>query len=252
MDYKKFLQQQLEIKKTKNPSYSLRAFALWLEISPAHLSQLISGIRPMTNKIALKIINKFNFSPAEKIEFFESVHLELLEKDIRSNDDFFLINEDEFQLISEWHHFAILSCFNLKGVNTKHSWFAKRLGVDIATIDQAFERLMRLKIISKKNGKYMQDKKPIRTTTNVPVAAIRKYHAKNLELAADKMENVSIDKRELTSITMAINPKKLELAKELITDFKRRLADVLEHGEKTEVYTFSAQLFPNTILEEKK
>ena len=61
MDYKKFLQQQLNIKKARNSKYSLRAYAKWLGISPAHLSQLISGIRPMTSKISLKIIKKFNF-----------------------------------------------------------------------------------------------------------------------------------------------------------------------------------------------
>ncbi len=252
MDHRKFLQTQLEIKKAKNPSYSLRAFAQWLEISPAHLSQLISGIRPMTNKVSTKIIHKFNFSPAEKSEFIESMHFSYIEKDLKPDGDFFLLQEDEFQLISDWHHFAILSCLDLKGSNTKHSWFAKRLGVEVEVIDQAIERLVRLEIIAKKSGKYQQIKKPLRTTNNVPVSAIRKYHHKNLELAAEKMESVSMDMRELTSITMAINPKKIQLAKELMTDFKRRLAEVLEHGEKTEVYTFSAQLFPNTILEEKK
>ena len=250
MDHKIFLQQQLEIKKAKNPSYSLRAYAQWLEISPSHLSQLISGIRPMTNKISLKIMEKFNFSPAEKLEFLESVNCALIEKDIKIHDEFFLIKEDEFKLISDWHHYAILSCLDLKGSTAKHSWFANRLGVDVVVIDQAIERLLRLKIINKQNGKYIQIKKPLRTTSDVPVTAIRKYHSNNLDIAREKMEGVAVEKRELTSITMAINPKKLPIAKELITDFKRRLAAVLEHGEKTEVYTFSAQLFPITKLEE--
>ena len=252
MDYKKFLQQQLNIKKARNSKYSLRAYAKWLGISPAHLSQLISGIRPMTSKISLKIIKKFNFSPAEKVEFLESIHMSLIEENIQSNDEFFLLKEDEFQLISDWHHYAILSCFDLKGSSTKHAWFAKKLGIDIGLIDEAIERLIRLEIIGKSNGKYIQIKKPLRTSTDVPVAAIRKYHATNLELATEKIETIPMDKRELSSITMPIDPKKLNLAKELISDFKRRLSDVLEQGEKTEVYTLSIQLFPNTILEERK
>lgn len=252
MDYKKFLTQQLELKKSKNPSYSLRAYAQWLDVSPAHLSQVISGIRPMTNKISLKIVEKFNFSPAEKMEFFESVHYSLIEEHVKKDDEFFMIQEDEFKLIADWQHFAILSCFDLKGSSTKHEWFAKKLGIDVKSVDQAIERLTRLNIIAKKNGKYVQIKKPIRTTTDIPVSAIRKYHAGNLELAREKMESVSVDKREFTAITMAVNPKKLKLAKELMTDFKRRLSELLEYGEKTEVYTFSAQLFPVTKLEEKE
>lgn len=252
MNYQKFLKQQLDIKKSKNPSYSLRAYAQWLGMSPAHLSQVMSGIRPMTNKVSLKIVEKFNFSPSEKIEFFESVHRVILEENIKKDDEFFLIKEDEFKLISDWYHFAILSCFDLAGSSAKHEWLAKKLSLDVKVIDQAIERLLRMNIIAKKNGKYIQIKKPIRTTTDVPVAAIRKYHAKNLEIARDKMESVEVDKREFTSITMAINPKKLKIAKELLTDFKRRLADLLEVGEKSEVYTFSAQLFPLTKIEDKK
>lgn len=252
MNYQNFLKQQLEIKKSKNPSYSLRAYAQWLGLSPAHLSQLMSGIRPITNKVSLKIVEKFNFSPAEKIAFFESVHLAVIENNIKQDDKFFLIKEDEFKLISDWYHFAILSCFDLPASNTKHTWFAKKLGLDVKVIDQAIERLIRLNIIAKKNGKYIQIKKPIRTSTDIPVSAIRKYHAKNLEIALDKMETVDVNQREFTSITMAINPKKLKIAKELMTDFKRRLSDLLETGEKTEVYTFSAQLFPITKLEENK
>ena len=251
MDYKNFLSQQLDLKKAKNPSYSLRAYAQWLGISPSHLSQVMSGIRPMTNKISLKIVEKFNFSPAEKIEFFEAVHLSVIENHIKKDDEFFLIREDEFKLIADWHHFAILGCFDLKDASAKHEWFAKKLGLDLKTIDLAIERLLRLDIIAKKNGKYVQIKKPIRTSTDIPVEAIRKYHAKNLDLAREKIETVAVDKREFTSITMAINPKKLKIAKELMTDFKRRLADLLEHGEKTEVYTFSAQLFPVSKIEEK-
>lgn len=61
-----FLKSEFTKRKTKNPNFSVRAFARWLELSPAQVSQVMSGKRPLTLKALEKINKKLDISPFEK------------------------------------------------------------------------------------------------------------------------------------------------------------------------------------------
>src|SRR5205823_2962609 len=82
------------------------------------------------------------------------------------------------------------------------------------------------------------------TTHDVPSGALRRYHAQLLELAARALEDVPVELRDVTAMTMAIHPAKLPLAKEEIKRFRRRLARLLEDESATEVYHLTIQLVP--------
>ena len=55
------LKKELTQRQSNNPAYSLRAFARFLEISPATLSQIISGKRGVSVKRLDHIMNKCCF-----------------------------------------------------------------------------------------------------------------------------------------------------------------------------------------------
>ena len=106
-------------------------------------------------------------------------------------------------------------------------------------------------MIEIRDGKFKQTSKPLKTKTDVPSEAVRKYHKQNLDLAKERIESVSLDERDYSSITMAINPAKLGKAKKMISEFKQKLCKELESGEAEEVYTFAAQLFPISARKKK-
>ncbi len=88
--------------------------------------------------------------------------------------------------------------------------------------------------------------KNVTTTHDVQSAALQLSHKQNLELAALALDEVAIEHRDITSITMAIDAKKLPLAKAMIKNFRRQLSEFLESGNKNEVYNLNVQLFPLT------
>jgi hypothetical protein len=55
-----------------------------------------------------------------------------------------------------------------------------------------------------------------------------------------------LESRDVTSITLAVDPGKLRLASEAIKRFRRELAGLLETGQRTEVYHLNIQLIPIT------
>ncbi len=65
------------------------------------------------------------------------------------------------------------------------------------------------------------------------------------------LKQVPLEKREYTSITMAIDPKNIPRARRLIDRFQDKVVAILESGEPTEVYNMNVQLFPLTQIREK-
>jgi uncharacterized protein (TIGR02147 family) len=158
------------------------------------------------------------------------------------------LSADEFALISDWFHFAILSLSRIPNNRAQHEWIAERLGLTPDTAAQALRRLQRLGLVVVEKGKFRQTAKPLTTTTDIPSEAIRSYHRQNLQLAQEKIEQVATEKRILSSITMATTPEQLEKAKKKILNFKHKLCKELECEDPTEVYTLGIQLFPVTRL----
>lgn len=53
-----------------------------------------------------------------------------------------------------------------------------------------------------------------------------------------------MERRSNSSLTMAIDPSKLHLARDLIRDFTDKLCNLLSTEEPTEVYQLGVTLFP--------
>ena len=234
MQNEEFVRQQLndffKIKRTKNPAFSVRAMAQLFKTSPAQMSQILSGKRPLSRKFINTLAEKLDLPKAN------------------SKLEFDTIEDDEFKLISDWHHFAILSLSKTSKNKADPRFIANLLGIDYFVSKESFERLRKLGLIEVKEGRFTQTTKPLHTTNDIPSTAIRKNHKQNLFLAAEKIEEVDVELREFTSMTMAFNMRKLQAAKKLIRKFKTDLYELVSQGKCEDVYTFSAQLFPVTKI----
>jgi len=242
--YQNILMNELSLRRLKNSRFSLRAFARLLDMSPAHLSSLINGKKNLTPKQAKKIVTKLNLSDSESHALVQDIAG--LQTDAFQLPDLQLLTDDEFKLISDWYHMAILSLGQIPNRAHAH-WIADQLEIDPAIAWDAFYRLQRLGLLSVKKGKFSQTSKPLTTKADIPSKAVRKYHAQTLRLAAEKLESVATEKRDFSAITMAVHPSKIAKAKKMIHEFRQKLCAELESSPNpSEVYTLSIQLFPVT------
>jgi len=251
-DYRKWLIGVLSQRKRHNPSYSLRALAGSLGISAASLCQVISGKRPLTEKMALKISGRLGLSPLEKDQLLEAIRGG--EGDTKSEIDarqWLEIRDDVFEAVSEWYHLAILSLADLPNNRGTPYWISGRLGISVETAREALSRLQRLGVLKQSHGKLAQISKPLSAGGKIPNAAIRKYHLQILKKAARSLDEVPFDDRHTSAITMAIDVRNLPRAEAIISDFRRKLCKMLETGKKERVYTLSIQLFPVDRGEER-
>lgn len=234
------LQSELAKRKELNPSYSLRAFAKFLDISPATLSQVISEKRHLGRKGQEKILDKLGIVSSNELSLPEVEKPKLK------------LEEDIFEMIAKWHYFAILSLSEVKGAKADPRWIGSRLGISAEDANRAISRLERLGIIEiYGDNSFRQVSPPITTTDEVPSVAIQKFHQGLLSMAQLRIEQVPVEEREYRSLTFAGNSKKIKKAKKLIKQLKDLVSETMESGTKDNVYQFSVQLFPLTRGEEK-
>lgn len=238
---KKFRESQL-----KNPRFSQRAFAQKLGVSSGALSEIMKGKRAISAAQKKRMAEALQLSPQEQLDFFDEDLPENL-KPVRH--EYFRLSVDQFHLISDWWHYAILNLLRTKGFQPEQSWLATRLGLPTKVVTDAWDRLMRLGHLKRVNGKVTREHPRIETTDDFFDLSVRKSHVEDLKLIERSLLEGRVDERDHTSMTIAINKKNMKKAKELIRIFQDQFAEEVEVGPRElgdEVYRLSISFFPLT------
>jgi uncharacterized protein (TIGR02147 family) len=219
-----------------------------LQVSPSQLSQIVSGKRQITAQFIKQVAKKLSLSPSEVKRVLQA-HLtpEAAERGLFHQHK---LQEDQFALIADWYHFAILSLTKVKGARKDPAWIANRLGITQQEARASLERLERLRILSP-GSKFKQISDPISATSEIPSQAIQRFHRGILGLAIEKLASVPVEQRDYSVITFAGNTKKMKRVKELIENFQNEISEMMESSEHDQVYSLACQIFP-LIQEESK
>ncbi|MES2770339.1 MAG: TIGR02147 family protein [Bdellovibrionota bacterium] len=219
-----------------NSRYSIRAFAKQLDINQSTLTQILNGKRKVSKKfiegLEKKIGVKFHFqgNGQNDLDFKYSV-----------------LSVDAFTVISDWYHYAILEFTAVKGFKSDAKWISKKLGITVSEANMAIDRMLRLGMILEKNGKISRSKQYIvNYTEGVTSGAHKEFQRQLLSKALSAIDNCPQDKKDITSMTMPANSKKIKEVKEKIRKFRREICDYLEDGNHDSVYQMCVQLFPLT------
>lgn len=246
---KNWLEEEYLRRKRVNPAYSLRAFARLLDLPSGRLSQLLSEKRRLTPALGKKIALRLSYDPERAGHFLETIHQSRKSHTpvaARSSGRYAPLDMDQFQSIADPLHFSILSLLELDEFDGSLREAAKRLGISPVEARAAVERLERLGLLESAPKLRLTRSPGLTTSHDVQSAALRHAHRKVLEEAAASLDEVAVELRDLTSITMAIDPARLPEAKKRLRELRRSLSEFLEGGKKQEVYRLNIQLVPVT------
>lgn len=247
--FKTYLQNELVRRCNQNSSYSLRAFARSLDIEPSALSQILRGKRKLSSKMTSRLAHVLDLSPIRVKNFIEF-------KDSSKNEvnDFKELTIDLFEVLSDWYHFAILELMNTKHFNGNPKWIAKSLGITINEVNISIDRLQRLEMLEINNDGAWKDLTGGKTNLGDPALtnqAFIRYQKKILALSEKSLMGDSIDIRDHSGTTMAIDSSKIPEAKELTRKFRRKIGKLLTGENEDQVYQLQVSLFPLSKIEDK-
>ncbi len=259
-DYRMILKEELDNRCSQNPSYSLRAFARDLTLSPSRLSEILNNKQGLSRKAADRICDHLNMNSDEKNYFLDLVtvaharspkdrgiaEIRLL-KQKQENDAFYQLKVDTFKIISDWYHLGILELLRIDGFQCDARWIAKRLRITPIQAELAIERLIRVKLLEKIDGKLTATTNTGLIQSEVPSESIRKFHRQILAKAQDALSVQRIEEREFCSQIVSINRNFIPAAKAAIGKFQQRFrSDSDETDDHNELYCLSIQFFSLT------
>jgi len=225
--------------KSRNPSYSLRAFSSRIGIPVSALSEILNGKRELTNKMAKRILDGLGVNPLESqriIDGFEN-------QDSDENN----LNLQQFKVISEWYCFAILSLAEINDFSIDPDWISKRLNIQKREAKSATNTLIDLGMLEQDvDGKYVATGVQYKTPSDIANISLKNHTLQTMELAKESLLHDPVEIRDFSTVTMAIDPSKINEAKKMIKTFRKRISKKLESGNKKEVYKIAIQLFPLT------
>jgi len=163
--------------------------------------------------------------------------------------EFEVIKAEQFRFIADWYHYAILELVSLKEFNSSMPWIAQRLSISEKTAAIAVGRLLSLGLLkSDKKGKIVGlSANATSVVPQGPTAASKEHERQVLEAAKQALEDISIEHRMQSSMTLAIPMSRVPEAKEKIRKFRRELTASLQRpGDRDAVYQLSISFFPLT------
>jgi transcriptional regulator with XRE-family HTH domain len=227
------LREDLLSRCRKNSRYSLRSYSQFLKVEPSALSKILRGKRDISERMYLRIATRLGIATEQaETETFSQIAL------------------DSFNVISDWHHYALLELVQIPLSNKLDKWDARKmartLNVPYSDIKSGLDRLERLGMLRKTAQGVYQTTQENRTCIDGIETSIahRKLQTQLLEKAIEALAEIPQAERSQTAMTMAIDIRKIEEAKKLIGKFRRSMARFLQSGEKTEVYNLVISLYP--------
>lgn len=261
-----FLKEELSRRVDRNPSYSLRAFARDIELSPSRLSEVMSGKHGISRSSA-RIICKSLGLAQSKIEYWcdvvdakfarcDRLRAQALRrlKKAHNEPELYEFSGDEFSLISDWYHLAILELMKVKSFEPSVAWISECLKIGEQTAFEAIGRLERLELISiDDDGAWHLVVGRSSVGDRVSPAAMRVFHTQILGKATQAISDYPRSERNLQAIVSAISTQGYRELTEAMHEFQTRVLEISQKYQgKDKVIAFAMQAFPLMETKEPK
>jgi uncharacterized protein (TIGR02147 family) len=261
--YRQSLHGQLGDRVAKNPKYSLRAFARYLDIEASALSQVLNGKRYLSVEKIDHILSKLDLNPIEQENFRSSLakakknaghqrftpEMKAILRETQNRDAFDQktreVSVDQFKVIADWYHYAILELTLTRDFQSNTEWIARKLEISNSEATLAVERLFSLQLLEDQNGRWKKTAVQLSSADkHLTTGAHRRRQRQVLEKSLKSLENDPIEVRNHSAMTLSIDEKKVPEAKRRIQKFMNELTEFLETGTQTKTYEMIVNLFP--------
>jgi hypothetical protein len=231
----------LSERKLRRPNYSMRAFSRDLAVSPALMSLILNGKRSINAEVAQRLCENLSLNPTQKTLFMESV------AGVRS--DAHMLASTESEIISEWEHFAIFELIEVSDFRYDIDYIARKLSIEPARVETCVRNLLEAGLLSVESGVLKKVFAKLRTTDDVMSKALKNAQIENLHIGLKKIEEIDVEFRDFSSVTLVMNRSKLSEVKVAIREFRKKLEALVLEDEKTDVFQVAIQFYPLSVID---
>jgi uncharacterized protein (TIGR02147 family) len=264
MDYREFLRNMFNERKSMHSIYSYRLFSLKAGFkSPNFLKLVIDGDRNLTKESIFRVAKAFSLNKKES-EYFENLVFfnqskTLEEKNVylarvvkyRSKTDSRILEESEYDYYSKWYNPVVREL--VTSVDFKDDY--KKLGESVIPVITAqdaarsVELLERLKFIERQSdGQYKMNTLSLTTGLQVRSIAVANYHKEMMRIAAESIERIPKSDRDISSVTIRLSDENYKTAIDKIQMIRKEILELAEADDNLgRIAQFNLQIFPVSV-----
>lgn len=261
LDYRQFLRDHFAKSKELKTQYSFRYFARRAGLSSSNFLKLVmDGKRNLGPSTIDKFVKALKLDAEAATFFADLVALDqaqtLAERNraferVAANRRFRAARRLEgplFTYLTHWYYPAVRELAGRSDFVEDPAWIAKQLMPPITT-RQARAALKTLQdlglLVADEHGRLVRGETSLTTGHEVRSVVIPAYHRQMIERAADAIERVPPDERDVSALTVCIQSRSLADLKARIRRFREEMLERCDSEEQPEqVYQLCIQLFP--------
>ncbi len=258
MDYRDFVRSFYKEQKEKNRNYSYQVFANMANLkSRTYIKLVIDGLRNLTFNMVPKFEKALHLNKIESkyfrtlISFNQSKDTyeknRLLSELVSFKKRKFIkpLEKEKYEYYSNWYVPIIREIIALDDFKEDPKWIVEKLNNKITEKEAlyAIDRLLKLNLITRVNGKLVQTDQNIGTHENYINLTLRKFNKTMVEKSLEYFET-PVDERELSGLIIGLSKSDFEKVREDIREFRRALLQKYSRDRNlNDVYRFNVQFF---------
>jgi uncharacterized protein (TIGR02147 family) len=269
LDYRKFLKAWFEEKKRENPRYSFRVLADQAGFkSKSFIAHVMEGKANLSDNSLFALGKALKLS-AKEFAYCESLVRFNQARDQRRREECFrelaeksggakarIIMEHEYEFYSKWYHNTVRELVTMVDFNEDYAALGRLLVPSISAVKarRSVALLMNLGLIEKKNGKYVQTDKVLRSGDDIVSVAVTSFHLQNLDISREAVSRFPAGEREISCVVGGMSGECFKKVKDEIQQFRKRIVAMIsgDDSKARRVYHVNFQLFPTAVTNDKE
>ncbi len=219
-DHRVYLREELQLRQSRRPQYSMRAFARDLEMSPSFLCEFLAGRQGLSKERVLWISKKLNFTTEQCEHFWNLVEAKFgRTAEVKKAADFRVLQKtknelhhlslERFHLIADWYHFPLLEIIGLQQEDYTHKELAEILAIPEISVAEAIGRMKAIGLLTEEVTDFGTVKYRVQSDYTMvgdegENRAIQIAHQQLLNMQAKFAEIKPLDERENMAVTFRL------------------------------------------------
>jgi len=262
LNYREFLHDYYQERKRTHPGFSYQVLANKAGFkSKSFLAHVIDGEKNLSEESAVALGAAINLKEKELV-YFELLVAFNQAKTHTQKDQLFsriaqmnsvtrsrLVSRNQYDFYSRWYHNTIRELAAIIDFKDDFSLLARYVKPRITARQacQSVNLLLRLGMIKKNDGRYVQSDPDITTGDTVQSFAIENFHLQNLNLAGQSLDICPAQQRDLSCMVVGLSQENFMRIKDEIRSFRKKLVQIIGTEKKPDrVYHIAMQLFPTS------
>lgn len=239
-DYREYLNDIFNFRKSENPAYSHRKFLADAKIpGSTYLLRVLRNERKLSPRYIANFSGALDHTPDEAAYFRLLVQFshekkvdqkELLLKDLlkrRSEKTVHTLEDGKLRYFEKWYYPVIRDLVGLIDFGSDYQALGRMLipPVKAQQVEKAVAFLCENGFIRRReHGSGFEPAEPVLSTPpTVNSTILSGFHRKNLELDIEAFENCALSDRSISSVTMSVSEETFDKMRFEIAEFRKRL-----------------------------